>query len=223
VRELRFQAFSAAFLVVALGYTLTLETPPRDFFVAAVHPGAGVASLVFVVLAALAFALFARHETRKPAPLGRDEPLTLARLSELAAAPQPRYRMWTAAGAAVLALYGLSLTILEIAEAVSAASVETGFQRGHTTVSAFWGIVGVGLLYTGLARRTLPLRLAGFALFGLSLVKLFLYDLAYLSSLARALSFLAVGALLLLGGFFYQRLSVGRDERDRSAGGSAAA
>jgi uncharacterized membrane protein len=32
-----------------------------------------------------------------------------------------------------------------------------------------------------------------------------------LSSVARALSFLAVGAVLLLAGFFYQRLSAGLD------------
>jgi uncharacterized membrane protein len=51
------------------------------------------------------------------------------------------------------------------------------------------------------------MRLAGFALFGISLAKLFFYDLAQLSSVTRALSFLAVGAILLLGGFFYQRLA----------------
>jgi uncharacterized membrane protein len=32
------------------------------------------------------------------------------------------------------------------------------------------------------------------------------------SSITRALSFLAVGAVLLLGGFFYQRLSLRLDE-----------
>ena len=34
-----------------------------------------------------------------------------------------------------------------------------------------------------------------------------------ISSVQRALSFLAVGAVLLLGGFFYQRLSAQFDER----------
>ncbi|MGH3005093.1 MAG: DUF2339 domain-containing protein [Gaiellaceae bacterium] len=216
VRELRFQAFSAVFLAVALGYTLVSEAPPRDLFVAAAHPGEGVPSLAFVVLAALAFAFSARHRTRPAEPLG-EERLTIARLAEVAAAAQSRYRVFALAGAGVLALYGLSLTTLELAQAASAAGVETGFQRGHTAVSAFWGVVGVALLYIGLKRRALPLRLAGFALFGVSLAKLFLYDLAFLSSAARALSFLAVGALLLLGGFFYQRLSEGLEERDRSA------
>ena len=51
------------------------------------------------------------------------------------------------------------------------------------------------------------LRFVGFGLFGLALAKLFLYDLAFLSSITRALSFLAVGALLLIAGFFVQKLS----------------
>ncbi len=63
------------------------------------------------------------------------------------------------------------------------------------------------LLYGGLKRRAPGFRLAGFALFGISLAKLFLYDLSTLSSVARALSFLAVGAVFLIGAFFYQRLS----------------
>ena len=59
----------------------------------------------------------------------------------------------------------------------------------------------------GLTRDLRTVRLAGFALFGLAIAKLFLYDLANLSSVTRALSFLAVGAVLLLAGFFYQRLT----------------
>ncbi|HEX2046092.1 MAG TPA: DUF2339 domain-containing protein [Gaiellaceae bacterium] len=215
--ELRFQAFSAAFLAAAGGYALVVDAPPRDFFVAAAHPGDGVPSLAFVVAAALGFALFARHATRPAEPVGWEETLTFARLSEILAAPQARYRLAAVVAAGVLALYGLSLTILEVAQSASAGSVETGFQRGHTAVSAFWGAVGVGLLYVGLTRRSLPLRLAGFGLFGVSLAKLFLYDLAYLSSLARALSFLAVGVLLLAAGFFYQRLSERLDEREAPA------
>jgi uncharacterized membrane protein len=51
------------------------------------------------------------------------------------------------------------------------------------------------------------LRRVALALFGLSLAKLFLYDLTFLSSVARAFSFLAVGGVLLTAGFFYQRLA----------------
>jgi uncharacterized membrane protein len=107
----------------------------------------------------------------------------------------------------VLAIYAASLTILGLFQWIGLANVETDFQRGHSAVSAFWGLVGLVTLYVGLTRGLRALRLGGFALFGLALAKLFLYDLANLSSITRALSFLAVGAVLLLAGFFYQRLT----------------
>jgi uncharacterized membrane protein len=85
--------------------------------------------------------------------------------------------------------------------------VTTNFQRGHSVVSAFWGLLGLAVLYVGLKRRLNWLRAVGFGLFGLALAKLFIYDLAFLSSVTRAMSFLAVGALILVAGFFVQKLS----------------
>jgi len=214
VREARFQAAAAIYLLVALVYTLALEAPPRDFVWAAQHPGDGVPALVLVALAAVVFGLCARHEIpAERAFFSWSEPITLAGLTDALRARQPAYRTVGLAGAAVIGLYALSLGILDAAERFSGASIATDFQRGHTAVSAFWGAVGLALLTLGLLRRSRGFRLAGFALFGVSLAKLFLYDLTTLSSLARALSFLAVGALLLLGGFFYQRLSEQLEDR----------
>jgi len=186
-REPRFQLASAVYAAVALAHTLVVETPPRDAFVASAHPGAGAQSLVLVALAALALGL---------------------------ATALPGARTAAFAGAGVLLLYALTLGILELAELVSGASVSQDFQRGHTAVSAAWAAIGLGLLTLGLLRRSRGLRLAGFALYGVSIAKLFLYDLTYSSPLGRPLSFLAVGILLLASGFFYQRLSermAGRD------------
>jgi uncharacterized membrane protein len=126
--------------------------------------------------------------------------LAFARVRALVRAPL----LW-ATGA--LALYATTLAILELFEDAGG-GLDAAFQRGHTAVSAVWGIVGLALLYVGLTRGVRALQLGGFALFGISLAKLFLYDLTFLSSVARAFSFLAVGGVLLLGGFFYQRLSV---------------
>jgi uncharacterized membrane protein len=111
--------------------------------------------------------------------------------------------------AGTLAVYGISLSVVQLAESAAGVSLEAGFQSGETAVSAFWGLLGLGLLYAGLTRWR-SLRLAGLALFAVSLGKIFLYDLPALSSIERALSFLAVGAVLLLGGFFYQRLNPGK-------------
>ncbi|HXV34256.1 MAG TPA: DUF2339 domain-containing protein [Gaiellaceae bacterium] len=187
--EPRLQIASAAYLAIALAFTLAVEAPPTDVFVASAHPGEGAQGLVLVALAAIALGL---------------------------CAGLPEARTAAFAGAGVLLLYALSLGILELAELVSGGSVSQDFQRGHTAVSAAWAAIGLGLLTLGLLRRSRGIRLAGFALYGVSIAKLFLYDLTYSSPLGRPLSFLAVGILLLASGFFYQRLSermAGRDPK----------
>jgi uncharacterized membrane protein len=49
-------------------------------------------------------------------------------------------------------------------------------------------------------------RLAGLALLGLAVGKVFIVDLAALESIWRVASFLALGLLLLAGAFAYQRV-----------------
>jgi uncharacterized membrane protein len=188
VDEERLAIGSAVYLALGLTYSLSAQAPPDEFFSANADPAAGVPSVLCVVAAAVAFAIF----------VGRERAAAL------------RAYFW--AGASVLGIYAASLTILGLFQWIGLASVETDFQRGHSAVSAFWGVIGLLTLYAGLTRKLRALRLAGFGLFGLALAKLFLYDLANLSSVTRALSFLAVGAVLLLAGFFYQRLTADEPE-----------
>jgi uncharacterized membrane protein len=184
VDDERLGVASAVYLTLALAYTLGIKAPPDEFFSANSDPADGVPSIAFVVASGVVFALYAL----------RDEKLKWLRTVVFAAT-------------AVLSMYAISLAILGLFEWLGTASVETDFQRGHSAASAFWGVVGLIALYVGLTRELRALRLAGFALFGLALAKIFLYDLANLSSVTRALSFLAVGAILLVAGFFYQRLT----------------
>jgi uncharacterized membrane protein len=157
---------------------MLLLAKPEDAFVAQAHPGAGVPAVLLVAGAAGVLAW--RNE-------------------------EVRTRLLWLGGA--LGVYAATLAILEASEDLGG-GVDAAFQRGHTGVSCLWGGVGLALLVAGLKRRGRGLRLGGLALFGISLAKLFVYDLAFLSSVARALSFLAVGAVMIVGGFFYQRLNV---------------
>jgi uncharacterized membrane protein len=185
--EPRLQLASLAVLGGTTLVTLVALTPPTRLLEASAHPGT---SGWTIAACAVAWAVLAALEPRLRERLG-----------------------WLAAA---LGLYTASLTILEVAERVSSASVQTDFERGHTAVSALWGAVGLGLLVAGLLRDSRGLRLGGLALFGISLAKLFLYDLSALSSVTRAFSFLAVGALLLAGGFFLQKLSRRLEESSSS-------
>jgi uncharacterized membrane protein len=187
VRERRLQAAALVHLVVAAAITLIAETPPSHLVIPIAHPGSGLASLVLLVAAVATFAW----------SLDWDE----------------RFRNAATWAAGALGVYGASLGILEVAQQLSPEDVHTNFQRGQTMVSAFWGLLALLSLYVGLRRRRGLLRVGGFVLFAVSLGKIFLFDLPSLSSAQRALSFLAVGAVLLLGGFFYQRLSAEFDQR----------
>jgi len=187
IGERRLQVASVVYLAFGALVTLVEEAPPTHLVVSRAHPGHGVPSLLLVVAATAVLAW----------SFGWNE----------------RYRLqavWVAGG---LSVYAASLAILEAAQRISDQGVNTNFQRGHTVVSAFWGLLALASLYVGLKRRRSLLRVGGFILFAISLGKIFLFDLPSLSSVQRALSFLAVGAVLLLGGFFYQRLSAQFDER----------
>lgn len=212
-RERRFYFAAIGFLALALGYAAGVEAPPAELFSANRHPGEGVPSLVFAALAALTLAVLLRPEAGLRPRLRVGEELSWTDVARELVARMPLWRAVALLVAGVVVLYAASLAILELFQWASPAGIATDFQRGHTAVSALWGLIGLALLYVGLTRRSRVFRLAGFALFAVSLAKLFLYDLSNLSSLARAFSFLAVGAVLLLGGFFYQRLSHQLDDR----------
>jgi uncharacterized membrane protein len=196
LEEPRLQLGAAAYVVAAGVVALGVEAPPTHLVIADEHPARGVASVLLLIGALLVFAWSCR-----PAA------------AEKADAQIQRLSLWAAG---TLGVYTASLVILEAVADLSTAGVHTDFQRGHTAVSALWAVLGLLCLYVGLVKRRRALRVGGFALFGVSLGKLFLYDLAALSSVTRALSFLAVGAFLIAGGFFYQRLSSQLEERQAS-------
>jgi uncharacterized membrane protein len=187
-----------------VGRTLFYEAPLGDLFEANRHPESGVPAILCAIAAAAVFArLIGNEPSAAPADTGTP-------YGEIAHALDSRRSLWRRTAettVAALCAYAISLTILGVAEAIGGASVTTNFERGHSAVSAFWGLIGLAVLYVGLKRGINWLRVVGFGLFGLALAKLFLYDLAFLSSITRALSFLAVGAVLLLAGFFVQKLS----------------
>jgi uncharacterized membrane protein len=78
-------------------------------------------------------------------------------------------------------------------------------QIGQSWLSAFWTATGLGAVVWGMVRRSPKARLGGLALLAVAIVKVWTYDLSELEQLARALSFVALGLLLLAGAFAYQR------------------
>jgi|SRR5215218_53531 len=76
---------------------------------------------------------------------------------------------------------------------------------GQAWLSAFWTATGLVSVIWGMVRRAPKARLGGLALLMVAIAKVWTYDLSELEELARALSFVALGLLLLGGAFAYQR------------------
>jgi uncharacterized membrane protein len=106
------------------------------------------------------------------------------------------------AGAGAL-LYLASLAVVAWAPG---AGEDALLQQGQLQLSALWAIAGVAALVAGLRVDLRAVRLAALALLAATVGKVFLYDLAALTSVYRVASFIGLGLLLLLAAFAYQRL-----------------
>lgn len=77
----------------------------------------------------------------------------------------------------------------------------------HVALSVFWSVFAVVVLGIGFARLIAPLRYLAIALFGMTVVKVFIVDLSHLEMIYRIVSFIVLGVLLLAASFLYQQLS----------------
>ena len=130
------------------------------------------------------------------------------------AAPDGRVRVALNAGAAAIALYLASVLLVTPFQPGSdtamlpLAELDVR-QRGQALLSALWALVGVTALVAGLLRDSRALRLGALALLTVTAGKVFVFDLASLTSLYRVGSCIALGLLLLVGAFAWQRVRPG--------------
>lgn len=124
----------------------------------------------------------------------------------------PRVR--TAAQFGVL-LLGFSLLTGETRDYFEAALVRAGDETEgriaglrnmqQLALSGVWLVYSMLMIGAGIWRSWREVRIAAFMLFGLTILKIFLYDLSYLETLYRIISFVALGIVLLAVSFAYQR------------------
>ncbi|WP_284694257.1 DUF2339 domain-containing protein [Rhodoplanes serenus] len=139
--------------------------------------------------------------------LGYGLPAVLAAVLALVArATRPlAYRGVAAAAAVALSLGWLTL---EIRRAFHGTVLTAGptLDLEQYTYSAAWLGFGVMLLVAGILLRSQPARLASAAVVTLTIAKVFLLDMADLTGIYRALSFIGLGLVLVGIGLLYQRL-----------------
>jgi hypothetical protein len=113
----------------------------------------------------------------------------------------------------------------KIAEELSGAGAATGSTdlegrlqnlalAKQLSLSVVWGLYASGLLIAGRVRRLLLLRAMGLALLSLTILKVFIWDLSSLDRVYRIISFIMLGAILLVVSYFYQRSQQRAEEQE---------
>jgi uncharacterized membrane protein len=132
----------------------------------------------------------------------------LALIGAWAADESPKLATALRGLAALTALYLASTLVVSPFESDAAvdSALLSAHQQGQMVLSVFWALVGVGTVVVGLRRDLAIVRSAGLALLGVAVTKVFLFDLAMLTSGYRVVSFIGLGLLLLGGALAWQRL-----------------
>jgi uncharacterized membrane protein len=104
-----------------------------------------------------------------------------------------------------------------IIDAIGVSDAGNAGEVGQAWMSAFWAATGLGAIVWGMVRRAPNVRLGGLALLAITIVKVWTYDLSELEDIARAISFIGLGLLLLAGAFAYQRFRPSKEEEAEEA------
>ena len=72
-------------------------------------------------------------------------------------------------------------------------------------LSILWGVGALIFIALGIWKKKKHLRIGAIALFGVTLVKLFFYDISHLDTIAKTIVFVSLGILLLIISFLYNK------------------
>ncbi len=104
----------------------------------------------------------------------------------------------------VFALLALSLEFWDHFGRQAAWGMDSGLAQ-HLSLSLLWTAYASALILLGVKKRSALLRWQSLVLFGLVVVKVFVYDSSYLERFYRIVSFFILGLVLLIVSFLYQR------------------
>jgi Predicted membrane protein (DUF2339) len=195
-QPLRELAAASAALVTVL--VVALYETPHMLFTTNHDPADGLAAALASVVA-LAFLI---GSAATPRTDGERWQLGGVRVATAAAVTTCAMALWTLAAA----ILGAGQLLVQSANPAFQ-DVHDRFQQGHVLVSVSWVLTGLALVVISLRGNRRSLRIAGIALLFAALGKLFLYDLAFLTAMARAVSFIVTGSVLLVAALLLQRFS----------------
>lgn len=152
-------------------------------------------ALAALFVAALMFALGRAHRRAPPADT---------------AARQLRAGLLVVANLLALAVITAGIRDFWTAQAPG----RSGYLAMQVMISLAWAVYAVVLVVAGMRRRYAPVRYLAMAVFGVTIPKVLLLDLAELEQAYRVMSAIGLGVLLLIASFLYQRYRANLSEEE---------
>ena len=72
-------------------------------------------------------------------------------------------------------------------------------------LSILWGVYSLSLIAIGIWKNKKHVRIAAIVWFGITLIKLFFYDISHLDTISKTVVFVSLGILLLIISFLYNK------------------
>jgi hypothetical protein len=127
--------------------------------------------------------------------------------------PRTQWTDWALAGAGIVALYLLSVGVVDVFAGdaygpprASRSRVDTLAKEAQVALSVIWTVVGVVVTGVGLILKRSALRVAGLAVLALATAKVFTFDLASLDIAYRVITLIVLGVLLIISAWVWNRL-----------------
>ena len=103
---------------------------------------------------------------------------------------------------ALLYIYIVWIASSELIHWMDMASSTQSYKLG---LSILWGTYSLLLIALGIWKKKKYLRIGAMILFGITLIKLFIYDISHLDTISKTIVFISLGTLLLIISFLYNK------------------
>lgn len=90
----------------------------------------------------------------------------------------------------------------ELLHWLAIAESEQSYKLG---LSIFWGVYSLILIILGIWKNKKHIRILAISLFGITLIKLFFYDISQLDTISKTIVFISLGLILLIISFLYNK------------------
>jgi uncharacterized membrane protein len=128
------------------------------------------------------------------------------------AAGDQRFQTWIGrAGVVLVLLWGVTQETYETFRYYQEILGTHWDRAAQMGISLIWSVGGALLLVGGIARRSQSTRVLALALLGVTVLKVFLFDLGFLDTGYRVLSFAGLGVALIGISWLYSRYGAGAD------------